>query len=92
MDEPTNIDNAGINFHIAGGILTQGQVNAITAMVNGLNVAAFADYVTGVEFAQDVANGLVINVGTGENATADITIESGVAGDAIINALEAAGT
>ena len=91
MDTPTNINHQGIGFVIAAG-LTQGQVRAITEMVNGLNVAEFAGHVTSLEFAQNVANGLAINPGTGENAMATIRINSDANADAVTGALTTAGT
>jgi len=85
----TNIDNAGINFHIAGGILNRAQVRDIRTMVEGMNVAEFTAYVTSVEFALNIATP-IINPGTGEQAMATIRIDSEAAANAVRNALIAA--
>ena len=72
----TNIDNAGINFHVAGNLLTRAQIRDLRAMVKGMNLAAFIEYVTGVEFARNVPGGLEIGLGTGEDAMGSIRIET----------------
>jgi len=86
---PTNINNAGISFQIAGGILNRAQVRDIRTMVEGMNVAEFTAYVTSVEFALNIATP-IINPGTGEQAMATILIDSEAAANAVRNALIAA--
>ena len=82
----TNFSHGDIDFSIAGG-LTQGQVNAIKAMVNGMDIDGFSDFVESITFGQDVENGLVIDVGTGENAMANIYIEHDAGAAALAAAL-----
>jgi|GEM_PF-6909777 len=83
---PTNISHGGIDFNVAGGILTRAQVRDIRTMVEGMNVAEFTAYVTSVEFALNVVTP-IINTGTGEQAMATIRIDSEAAANAVRDAL-----
>jgi len=73
--EQTRFTHGEVEFVIAGNLLTRGEIRDITAMVEGMTLTEFAGFVTSVEFARNVPDGLRIVRGNGEQATAGITIE-----------------
>jgi len=90
-EEATNINIDGINFHIAGGLLTYGQIRAIEDMLGGLDASAFAGYVYSVELA-GIEGFDVELTGQGQGIRAGITIEYRAGAAAIMAALEYART
>jgi len=72
VNEVTVITRDGVTFSIPAG-LRQEQVDAISAIVNALNVAEFSGYVTNVSFAS-VGTWSVQLVGTGVETMATITL------------------
>jgi len=87
---PTNFTHGGVGFSIAGNLLTRGEIRDITAMVEGTTLTEFAGFITSVEFARNVPDGLRIVRGDGEQATASITIEHDADQDALENAFNEA--
>jgi len=57
----TTVEHGDIEFNIVGG-LTQGQVNAITAMIDGLDVAGLATYINSVTFDPELAAGFEVDL------------------------------
>jgi len=72
VNEVTVITRDGVTFTIPAG-LRQGQVDAISAIVNALDVTGFSGYVTNVSFAS-VGNRIIQLVGTGADTMATITL------------------
>jgi len=92
VEGTTTVERGDIDFHIAGG-LTQGQVNAITALINSLDVAGFANYVSSVRFDPEQAAGFEIKLtGEGIAAMADVTVAHLANADTVMNALNAGRT
>jgi len=85
----TTVEHGDIEFNIVGG-LTQGQVNSITAMINGLDVAGLAAYINSVTFDPELAAGFEIDLtGQGAAMMADVTVARLANADVVINAMNA---
>ena len=87
---PTNFTHGGVDFSIAGNLLTRGEILDITEMVGRTTLTEFAGFITSVEFARNVPDGLRIVRGDGEQATASITIEHDADQDALEDAFNEA--
>jgi len=88
VETETVLTSGGISFTIPAGLVREAQLAAITALVNGLDVTEFEDYVSGVNFANVPTWN--VEVSEGENSKATITLPINVTAEQIAEAFEGA--